>query len=46
MVNKNLQEIESLIMEEIAEKTWSNLIKNFWKWLQQVIKMRGHVIDY
>lgn len=46
---KNLQELERVTIEEwkkIPEKTCSNLIKNFRKRLQQVIKMRGHAIDY
>ena len=46
---KNLQELECVTIEEwkkILEKTCSNLIKNFRKWLQQVIKKRGHAIDY
>ena len=32
--------------EHFPESTCSNLIKNFWKWLQQVINMRSHAIDY
>ena len=38
---KNLQELECITIEEwkkITKKTCSNLIKNFRKWLQQVIK--------
>ena len=46
---KNLQELERAKIEEwkaIAVKTCSNLIKNFGKRLQQVIKMRVLDIGY
>ena len=46
---KTLLELECVTIEgwkKIPEKTCSNLIKNFRKWLQKVIKMRSHVIDY
>ena len=46
---KNLQELEHITIEEwkeITDNTCSNLIKNFRKWLQQVIKMRDQAINY